>query len=191
MKLLISKGSTSVIAHIFVQDSTSTAGAGKTGLTEASFTCYYMRPGATGAVASTVNSISTLGTYAGSATNCAAKEVSAANMPGVYEFHFANNMLATGVEQVVVMLTGSGIAPVTLEVQLTNPMFLPGMAQVVEDQPSTTAQEALSLILAAVAGRTSANGNTFASPNNGETRITATTDANNNRITMSITPATV
>jgi len=191
MKLLIPKGTTSKVAHIFVQDTTSTTGAGKTGLVNTDFTAYYIRPGATAAVASTVNSITTLGTYAGSATNCAIREVSAANMPGVYEFHFANNMLATGVEQVSVMLRATGAAPLSLEVQLTDPMFLTGASQVIEDQPSTTIQQALSLILAAVAGRTASNGNTFSSPNNAETRITATTDVNNNRTAITLAPAAV
>lgn len=191
MKLLVPKGTTSKITHVFVQDSTSTTGAGKTGLTNASVTCYYIRPGATGATASTVNSITTLGTFAGSATNCAFKEVDATNLPGVYEFHFANDMLAAGVDSVSLLLKGSGLAPVPLEVQLVDPMFLPGASQVIEDQPSTTIQQALSLILAAVAGRTSDSGNTFASPNNGETRLTVTTDVNNNRTAVTLAPATV
>lgn len=191
MKLIVSKGATSKIAHIFVQDSTSTTGAGKTGLTNTSFTANYIRPGDSASTASTVNSITTLGTFAGSATNCGVKEVSAANMPGVYELHFANNMLAAGADQCALILTATGAVPTVLEVQLTDPMFLSGLAQVVEDQPSTTAQAALSLILAATAGRTSNNGNTFASPNNAETRITATTDVNNNRTAITLAPATV
>lgn len=191
MKLIISKGTTSKIVHVFIQDSTSTTGAGKTGLVYSGVTTYYMRPGDSAASASTMNDITTLGTYAGSATNSAFKEVDSTNMPGVYEFQFANNMLASGADQVAVMVKGTGMVPLTLEVQLTDPMFLPGMAQTVEDQPTTTAQQALSIILAAVAGRTSNSGNTFSSPNNGETRITATTDVNNNRTAISLTPAGV
>lgn len=191
MKCFIPKGTTSKIVHIFVQDSASLVGAGKTGLTNASFTCYYMRPGATAAVASTVNSITTLGTYAGSATNCAIKEVSAANMPGWYEFHFANNMLATGADHCGVDLRASGAAQLTLEVQLTNPKFLDGLGTIVEDQPSLDAQQVLSLVLAAVAGRTTSNGNTINSPNNGETRITATTNVNNERTAITLNPASV
>lgn len=191
MKLLITKGTTSKIVHIFVQDSASTTGAGKTGLTNSSFTAYYIRPGATAAVSSTVDNITTLGTFAGSATNCAIKEVSSANMPGVYELHFANNILATGVDQAVLFLVASGTVPTPIEIQLTPPYFLNGLGSVVEDQPSLTAQEAISVILSAVAGRTSNNGNTFASPNNTETRITATTDVNNNRTAITLNPATV
>lgn len=191
MKALISRGATGKIVHILVLDSASTTGAGKTGLTNTSFTCFAIRPGMTGETSHTVNSITTLGTFAGSATNCAIKEVDAVNMPGIYEYHFANNMLATGADQCVVQLRAAGACDLTLEVQLTPVKFLPGAGQIVEDQPSLDMQEAISIILAAVAGRTSANGNTFNSPNNGETRITVTTNANNERTSVTLNPASV
>lgn len=123
MKLAFVKGSTSVISHIFILDSSKTTGAGLTGLTNASggLVCYYIRPDKTSSTSSTLNSITTLGTYAGSSTNSAFKEVDSTNMPGVYEFQFANNMLASGANQVVVMLQGAtNMAPVLIEVQLTS-----------------------------------------------------------------------
>jgi len=119
MKLAILKGTTSFVSHIFVQDSASTTGAGKTGLTNSSVTCYYMRNDKTSSTSSTVSAITTLGTYAGDATHSAFKEVDSTNMPGVYEFQPANNMLASGAPAVVIILTGTGIAPVLIEFELT------------------------------------------------------------------------
>jgi hypothetical protein len=123
MKLQIVKATTSFVCHIFIQNSTSTTGGGLTGLTNASsgLICYFMRAGGSASVSSTLNTISTLGTYAGSSTNSAFKEVDSTNMPGVYEFQPANNALATGANQVVFMLSGAAnMAPVLLEIQLTN-----------------------------------------------------------------------
>jgi hypothetical protein len=80
-----------------------------------------MRAGASADVSSTLNNISTLGTYAGSSTNSGFKEVDSTNMPGVYEFQPANNALASGANQVIFMLSGAtNMAPILLEIQLTN-----------------------------------------------------------------------
>jgi hypothetical protein len=58
-------GSASVVELVDILDSTSTTGAGKTGLAynTASLTCYYKRSSGTAAVAVTLVDITTLGTY--------------------------------------------------------------------------------------------------------------------------------
>ena len=121
-KLAIKRVTTSFICHIFIQDTTKTDGSGLTGLTNASagLTCYYMRPGDTGATSSTLSSV-TVGTYGGTSTNSGFKEVDSTNMPGVYEFQPANNMLGSGANQVVIMLKGAtNMAPVLLEIELND-----------------------------------------------------------------------
>lgn len=118
-KLQRQVGTTSQIVNVFVLDTTSTTGAGKTGLTNASVTCYYKRNTGTASAASTVNAISTLGTYAGSSTNAGFKEVDSTNMAGLYEFDIPNNALASGADCVTLMLTGSGIHIDPIDIELT------------------------------------------------------------------------
>ncbi|MGG2324794.1 hypothetical protein, partial [Salmonella enterica] len=80
---------TSLIQMIFINDSSSTTGAGLTGLTNASagLVCYYKADNGSASVSSTLVTITTLGTYAGTSTNTGFKEVDATNMPGLYELH--------------------------------------------------------------------------------------------------------
>lgn len=62
-------------------------------------------------------------------------------------------------------------------------------AAVVESEGSYTLQQVLSIALAVLAGRTSDDGATFKTPNNNATRVAATTDGNNNRTAMTLTPS--
>lgn len=117
MKLSLVKGTTSKIVHIFIQDSSVTTGAGLTGLVfnTSSLVAYYIRPGDAAATAITL-ATATVGTWATGGF----KEVSSANMPGLYEFHIPNACLATGANQVVIMLKGAAnMVPCLLEIELT------------------------------------------------------------------------
>jgi hypothetical protein len=105
------------ICHVFIADSTSAAGAGKTELVHSDVTGYYMRPGSSSATEMTMVDITTLGTYAPDAsTKCGFKKVDDTNMPGVYEVHLPNNVLLTGVENTVVMLLASGAVPAVISI---------------------------------------------------------------------------
>lgn len=120
MKLLIKKGKTSKIVHIFIQDSSSTTGAGLTGLTSGSsgLVCYRARTddGNAGAT-QLVLSAGTRGTWSSGGF----VEKDSTNMPGVYELGLDNAGLATGVDDVVYMLKGAtNMAPLPLEIQLTD-----------------------------------------------------------------------
>lgn len=119
MKLLLPAGSTSVIAHIFVQDSSVTTGAGKTALAFGDFTCYYVRAGGT-LTALTTETIATLGTYAAptSAAHIRIKLLHDTNAPGLYEVQFHNTQLAAGANQATFMFTATGAAPTLIEIQL-------------------------------------------------------------------------
>jgi hypothetical protein len=79
MKLLKKLGSTSEIWQIFIRDSSSTTGAGLTGLTQASsgLTAYYHRDADTTATAITLVTM-TVGTF----TSSGFKEIDSTNMPG-------------------------------------------------------------------------------------------------------------
>lgn len=116
MKLQIEKDSSNQIMHIFIPDSSSTTGAGLTGLAynSAGLTAYYIRPGNSSAT-SIILSNATLGTF----TSGGFKEVDATNLPGLYEIHLPNAVFATGADQVVVMYKGAtNMAPVLIEIQI-------------------------------------------------------------------------
>lgn len=102
MLLTYKNGQTSVVLRAKLLDSSSTTGAGLTGLTsassgliistiadnEASATAYTV-------AGSTIESITTLGTFAApTATKCRFKELDSTNHKGVYEFQFADARFA-------------------------------------------------------------------------------------------------
>lgn len=120
MKLEVLKGATSQIWDIFIQDSSSTTGAGLTGLVfnSAGLTCYFARSdqGNAGGTQITL-ATATRGTFASSGF----VEKDATNMPGVYEFHPTNASVASGANAVVYLLKGAtNMAPLPIEVQLTS-----------------------------------------------------------------------
>lgn len=119
MKLLVKKGKTSKTALIFVQDSSSTTGAGLTGLlfNSASLTWYYYREAAgTGGTQVTL-ATQTIGTWATGGFI----ELDATNMPGWYEIGIPDAVLATGADFVGMVLKGAtNMAQVNIEIQLVD-----------------------------------------------------------------------
>jgi hypothetical protein len=68
-----------------------------------------------------METIATLGTWASSGNNYLGfKLVDDTNLPGLYELDLPNNILAAGVNQVTIMIKGTGIAPCLIEIQLAN-----------------------------------------------------------------------
>ena len=125
MKAIIERGATSVILHVFVQDSSLTTGAGLAGLVfnSAGLTCARLRGGETLA-SPTFQDITTLGTYEAPTANTQIrfKQVHATNAPGWYEIHLHNDWLdATNTRRnLVIMLFGAAnMAPVNIEVELS------------------------------------------------------------------------
>lgn len=121
-------GVTSVVLRVFIPDTASTTGAGKTGLTSASsglvvavISDNEAAPTTYTAAGSTIEGISTLGTYAApTATKCRFKEVDATNLPGVYELQLADARWSVANARALLgMVHGaSGAAPTAFEVQL-------------------------------------------------------------------------
>lgn len=120
-KLSVVKGAQSVLVRIFVQDSTSTTGAGKTGLVAASFTgtkCYVARDDDGNAAGTAVSlTDATRGTWSSGGI----KEKDSTNMPGVYEFGLTNASLLTGSRSCTYYFGGTGLVPELLEIELTGP----------------------------------------------------------------------
>lgn len=119
-KRIIKAGTTSNVLHIFISDSSSSTGAGLTGLVynSSGLTAYYIRPGATGTTAITLASISTLGTFVSGGF----KEIDPTNMPGWYEFDPPDAAIATGAPSCSMHLKGAtNMAPLPIEVELNDP----------------------------------------------------------------------
>jgi len=118
MKLAIVKASTNVTVYLFIQDSSATDGSGLTGLVynSSGLVCYYVRPLAAAAALSLATQ-----TVTGAHSDGGFVEVDATNMPGLYRLDLSDAICATGVDSVVVMLKGAtDMAPVLLEIQLTD-----------------------------------------------------------------------
>lgn len=116
MKLLRDAGSTSQIFQIFIADSTSTTGGGKTGLVfnTSGLTAYFHRDTDT-----TATAISLVTMTAGTFTSSGFKEIDSTNMPGWYQFCPPNTALASGASSVSFHLQGAtGMAPLPIEVDL-------------------------------------------------------------------------
>lgn len=118
MKLSILAGSTSQSVNVFIQDSASTTGAGKTGLVYTGITAYYTFAGAN--ATATAITMATLATVTTAYASGGFIEISSANMPGLYRFDLPNAVLAASKgRSVVVYLTATGAAPTVLEIELT------------------------------------------------------------------------
>jgi hypothetical protein len=118
VKLNVLKGKTSKLVEVFISDSSSTTGAGLTGLVfnSAGLTWYYYRSGAASATAVTLATM-TVGTWATGGF----KEIDATNLPGFYQLGIPDAALVAGASQVVMLLKGAtNMAPLPLEVQLVN-----------------------------------------------------------------------
>lgn len=117
-KLALKKAATDVTVYLFAQDSSKTTGVGLAGLAynTASLTAYYVRPlGSAAAITLATQTVT------GAHSDGGFVEVDATNMPGVYRLDLPDAVCATGVPSVVVMLKGAAnLAPVLLEIQLTD-----------------------------------------------------------------------
>ncbi len=115
-KLLRNSGATSQIFQLFIQDSSSTVGAGLTGLTSATagLTAYYHRNTDTTATVISLTTM-TIGTF----TSSGFAEIDATNMPGWYQFCPPNASCASGATEVGFHLKGAtNMAPLPLEIDL-------------------------------------------------------------------------
>lgn len=129
-KFTIQRGAISQILHVFVQDSTVTTGAGKTGLVfnTAGLACKKIRDGETLSASVTLEDISTLGTYAAPTSNAHVrfKEVSSASpTQGLYEIHLHNDWVdnTNARRSLVIMLGGAtGMAQLAIEIQIVDPV---------------------------------------------------------------------
>jgi hypothetical protein len=120
MKLLLDPIAASVIIHVFIQDTSVTTGAGKTALAFGDITAYYVKSHGT-LTAMTMETISTLGTWASTGNNYLGfKLLHDTNAPGLYELDLPDNLwtLLSLEKSLVIQLraTGSFCAPIEIQV---------------------------------------------------------------------------
>lgn len=116
MKLIRKAGKTSQTLYVFIQDSSSTTGAGLTGLVynTSSLVAYYVR-GLGNATAITLATQTVTGAFSSGGF----VEVSSSNMPGLYRLDVPDAALAASADSVVLMLKGAtNMAPLLLEIDL-------------------------------------------------------------------------
>lgn len=133
MLLALARGSASVILHVFIADSSSTAGAGLTGVTNASsgLAGRKLREGETISAALSFEDVTALGTYQAPSSNTTVRirQLDATSMPGWYEVHLHNDWLdATGGRRTLsFQLRGvTNMAPLNVQIQLTDPINVAG-----------------------------------------------------------------
>lgn len=115
-KVSLLKGATDVTVYVKVMDSSSTTGAGLTGLAynTASLTCYYVRTAGT----ATAITLATQ-TAGGAHSDGGFVAVDGTNMPGIYRLDLPDAVCATGASGAIVQLKGAtNMMPVELEIQL-------------------------------------------------------------------------
>jgi len=111
-------GQTSQSVYIFIQDSSSTTGAGLTGLVfnTSGLTAYYVRT----LGSSTQITLATLSLATSAYSSGGFKEIDATNMPGVYRLDLPNAAIAAGADSVTVYLRGAtNMAPCVFNLDLT------------------------------------------------------------------------
>lgn len=118
MKKVIKAGATDQTIDIFVQDSSSTTGAGLTGLAynTASLVCYY-RKGATGSATALTLATQTVG---GAHSDGGFVEISSANMPGMYRLDLSDTIVDTAGSVSLMLKGATNMAPLPIELQVGN-----------------------------------------------------------------------
>lgn len=116
MKLSIKAGATSQTINVFIQDSSSTVGAGLTGLAynTAGLTAYY----ALSKAAPVAITLATLAAITTAWTSGGFKEVDATNMPGWYRLDLPDTVLASGRFTTLHLKGATNMAPLPIEIAL-------------------------------------------------------------------------
>lgn len=123
MKFQFVKGSTSLILTVFIQDSSSTTGAGLGSLDQtSSIVGGFVRMGGTGVALAVDENVTTEGTYQAPTTAAQVRIGTPANLrTGDYELHFHNDLFASGADYVYISLGGAAnMADLRIEIQLTD-----------------------------------------------------------------------
>ena len=115
-KRWIKAGAADQTIDVFIQDTTSTTGAGLTGLVynSSGLVCYY-RKGATGSATALSLATQTVG---GAHSDGGFVEVSSANMPGVYRLDLSDAMVDTAGMLTIYLKGATNMVPLALEIEV-------------------------------------------------------------------------
>lgn len=178
-------GATSISLPFMLKATTTSAAI--TGKVAADYVMSYWRQGGlrvavTPADLAAVNSVYSSG---------GVKEVDATNQPGLNRADWPDAAFATGADWVVLSIKCAGAIPVDIMIALpTNATLAADLfGKIVDTEGNYTAQQALSIMLAVLAGVTTGGGSTLKSPNGVATRVAATINASNERTAMTLTPS--
>lgn len=182
----VKAGKTSVSVWIQLKATTTSApvtAVAHTDLTSAS----YIRQGGT----RTAITLSALAAIDSSFSAGGWKEADATNLPGLYRLDVPDAAFATGADWVIISVAkASTIAPdLVIALPTLGTVASAVTDDIIETEGSVTLQQALSVMLSILAGRTTGGGLTFKTPNNAATRVTATTDTSKNRTAISLNPS--
>lgn len=113
----IKAGATSVSIAIFIADSTSSSGAGLTGLVynSAGLTAYYVVPGSSSAAIT----LATLAAANSAWSSGGFKEIDSTNMPGWYRLDLPDAVIASGRSVALHLQGATNMVPKTHEIELT------------------------------------------------------------------------
>lgn len=181
----IHAGATSVSVFFALEDTTT--GAATTAKVAADMTGSYWRQAGLRVAITLSDLVGVDSVYSAGGV----KEVDGTNMPGLYRLDVPDAAVASGADWVVFAVKVAGCkasrVPVALPTHgnLRDAIF----AKVVESAGSYTAQQALSILLAVLAGQTTAGGATLKTPNGASTRVAATINVSNERTAMTLTPS--
>ncbi len=168
-KLAVKPGTTSLVAYVFIQDSSVTTGAGLTGLVfnSGSLVASYVRPAAARS-AITLATQTTTGAYSSGGF----VEVDATNMPGVYRFDIPDAAIASGVRSVVVMLKGAAnMSPCVLEIDLSNQASVTAWNDTAVASPHTAGYPAVTVKVGTGTGEINSSSGAVALTSAGNTAV--------------------
>lgn len=137
----ITADSTDQSIDIFIQDASSTVGAGLDGLVynTSGLTCYYRRGHTGTATALTLATLATIGT---AHADGGFKEIDATNAPGAYRLDLSDAIVASGVQFVTLYLHGAAnMVPCVVRLKLEMPVALADITDpfFVDARPELTA----------------------------------------------------
>lgn len=180
----VKAGSTSVSMTFQLRKSADNTA--ETGKVAADLTISYLRQGSTVTDVTETDLAAVNSAYSSGGV----KELDATKLPGVYRFDVPDAALATGVDWVEIYFkTAASWQSQRIALTTTQPWADTLEATVVETEGSYTFGQALSIMIAVLAGRTASSGLTFKTPNGNANRVVFTTDASRNRTASTVTPS--
>jgi hypothetical protein len=150
MKHQVAVGQTDYSVLVFIPDSASTDGSGKTGLTDADLTVSYVRVETDNDVTVTdvTSSLNDLSALTDAHADWGLKEVSSTLAPGLYRLDIADAVFASGAWSAVVyvMVTTSAAAASPMEFTLYTPLEVSSIATAVRTEMDSNSTQLAAII---------------------------------------------